>query len=98
MFVARSIAADHKDLIHDVSYDFHGRRMATCSSDQSVKVISNVLDVGSLVLALAAASSLLFFFIVLIIPIQNSFAQISLCLVTVIGSRSVVNCVLRALL
>ncbi|CAG05024.1 unnamed protein product [Tetraodon nigroviridis] len=38
MFVARCIAADHKDLIHDVSYDFHGRRMATCSSDQSVKV------------------------------------------------------------
>ncbi|XP_077052767.1 nucleoporin SEH1 isoform X1 [Siphateles boraxobius] len=38
MFVAKSIAADHKDLIHDVSYDFHGRRMATCSSDQSVKV------------------------------------------------------------
>ncbi|MEQ2161401.1 hypothetical protein GOODEAATRI_009296, partial [Goodea atripinnis] len=38
MFVARSIAADHKDLIHDVSYDFHGRRMATCSSDQSVKI------------------------------------------------------------
>ncbi len=37
MFVAKSIAADHKDLIHDVSYDFHGRRMATCSSDQSVK-------------------------------------------------------------
>uniref|UniRef100_A0A3Q2DWC4 SEH1-like (S. cerevisiae) n=1 Tax=Cyprinodon variegatus TaxID=28743 RepID=A0A3Q2DWC4_CYPVA len=38
MFVAHRIAADHKDLIHDVSYDFHGRRMATCSSDQSVKV------------------------------------------------------------
>ncbi|EDO31822.1 predicted protein [Nematostella vectensis] len=38
MFVAREISADHKDLIHDVSYDFHGRRMATCSSDQSVKV------------------------------------------------------------
>uniref|UniRef100_A0A8C4KYE3 Nucleoporin SEH1 n=1 Tax=Equus asinus TaxID=9793 RepID=A0A8C4KYE3_EQUAS len=38
MFVAHSIAADHKDLIHDVSFDFHGRRMATCSSDQSVKV------------------------------------------------------------
>ena len=38
MFVAREIPAEHKDLIHDVSYDFHGRRMATCSSDQSVKV------------------------------------------------------------
>jgi WD40 repeat protein len=38
MFIAREISAGHKDLIHDVSYDFHGRRMATCSSDQSVKV------------------------------------------------------------
>ncbi|CAK8671113.1 unnamed protein product [Clavelina lepadiformis] len=28
----------HKDLIHDVSFDFFGKRMATCSSDQSVKV------------------------------------------------------------
>lgn len=38
MFVAKSITVDHKDLIHDVSYDFHGRQMATCSSDQTVKV------------------------------------------------------------
>lgn len=38
MFQARTINADHKDLIHDVAYDFYGRRMATCSSDQSVKV------------------------------------------------------------
>uniref|UniRef100_A0A8C5JYZ8 Nucleoporin SEH1-like n=1 Tax=Jaculus jaculus TaxID=51337 RepID=A0A8C5JYZ8_JACJA len=37
MFVARSIAVDHKDLIYDVSFDFHGHHMATCSSDQSVK-------------------------------------------------------------
>lgn len=39
MFLARSIHADHKDLIHDVAYDFYGKRLATCSSDQSVKVI-----------------------------------------------------------
>ncbi|KAL1419884.1 hypothetical protein MTO96_004639 [Rhipicephalus appendiculatus] len=38
MFVARSIAADHNDLIHDVAYDFYGKRLATCSSDQTVKV------------------------------------------------------------
>ncbi len=38
MFTAKEISTDHKDLIHDVSYDFYGRRMATCSSDQSVKV------------------------------------------------------------
>lgn len=90
MFVARSIAADHKDLIHDVSYDFHGRRMATCSSDQSVKVISHLRDVGSLVLALAAAS-LLLFLIVLVIWKQNRFPPFSPCLVTVIDRRSVVD-------
>ncbi|CAL1263755.1 unnamed protein product [Larinioides sclopetarius] len=37
MFVSRSIPADHKDLIHDVAYDFYGERLATCSSDQTVK-------------------------------------------------------------
>jgi len=38
MFVLKSISADHKDLIHDVAFDFYGRRFATCSSDQNVKV------------------------------------------------------------
>ena len=38
MFSTRSIPADHKDLVHDVSYDFYGKRFATCSSDQFVKV------------------------------------------------------------
>lgn len=37
-FVSRTLQAEHKDIIHDVSFDFHGKRMATCSSDQSVKV------------------------------------------------------------
>ena len=38
MFTTKSIPVAHKDLIHDVAYDFHGKRMATCSSDQCVKV------------------------------------------------------------
>lgn len=38
MFVSSSIHANHADLIHDVAYDFYGRRMATCSSDQMIKV------------------------------------------------------------
>lgn len=38
MFEAHSINAEHKDLIHDIAYDFYGQRMATCSSDQIVKV------------------------------------------------------------
>jgi len=38
MFVARNISTEHKDLIHDVAYDFYGTRMATCSSDQTVRI------------------------------------------------------------
>ena len=38
MYVTKSIDANHEDLIHDVAYDFYGKRMATCSSDQKVKV------------------------------------------------------------
>ena len=38
MFTSKSIDAEHKDLIQDVAYDFHGKRMATCSCDQHVKV------------------------------------------------------------
>lgn len=37
-FRATKINAAHKDLIHDVSFDHYGKRMATCSSDQTVKV------------------------------------------------------------
>ena len=42
MFSPRQIPAEHKDLIHDVSYNFHGNRMATCSSDQTVKVMTEL--------------------------------------------------------
>ncbi|AMD21311.1 HER032Wp [Eremothecium sinecaudum] len=28
----------HEDLIHDICYDFYGRHVATCSSDQHIKV------------------------------------------------------------
>lgn len=42
MFEVQEINAEHKDLIHDVAYDFYGQRMATCSSDQYVKV-SNLI-------------------------------------------------------
>lgn len=38
LFESQTIIADHKDLIHDVAFDFYGERMTTCSSDQYVKV------------------------------------------------------------
>lgn len=41
MFESHEVNAEHKDLIHDVAYDYYGRRMATCSSDQYVKVRNN---------------------------------------------------------
>jgi hypothetical protein len=34
---ATRLQHEHKDLIHDVAYDFYGRRMATCSSDQMIR-------------------------------------------------------------
>ena len=37
-FTATSIPGGHKDLIHDVAYDWYGCRMATCSSDHHVKI------------------------------------------------------------
>lgn len=32
----------HIDVIHDISHNFYGKRMAACSSDQCVKVIYTV--------------------------------------------------------
>ena len=38
MFETKTVDTDHKDVIHDIAFDYYGRRMATCSSDQVVKV------------------------------------------------------------
>lgn len=41
IFMASSLTkfdTGHEDLIHDISYDFYGKRLVTCSSDQRIKV------------------------------------------------------------
>lgn len=38
MEVNHQVHHEHRDLVHDVAYDFYGRRMATCSSDQTIKI------------------------------------------------------------
>jgi nucleoporin SEH1 len=38
MRVFHRFATSHQDLIHDLSYDYYGTRIATCSSDQSIKI------------------------------------------------------------
>ncbi|CDK24080.1 unnamed protein product [Kuraishia capsulata CBS 1993] len=34
----KPFATGHEELIHDLAYDFYGRQLATCSSDQHIKV------------------------------------------------------------
>lgn len=34
----KAFATNHEELIHDVSYDFYGKQLASCSSDQHIKV------------------------------------------------------------
>ncbi|CAM6105805.1 unnamed protein product [Calypogeia fissa] len=35
---AQTIESGHQDVVHDVQLDYYGKRMATCSSDRSIKV------------------------------------------------------------
>eukprot|EP00033_Pygsuia_biforma_P001083 GCRY01001233.1.p1 GENE.GCRY01001233.1~~GCRY01001233.1.p1 ORF type:complete len:338 (+),score=73.37 GCRY01001233.1:159-1172(+) len=38
MNIKKLAGAEHLDIIHDVSYDFYGTRMASCSSDQKIRI------------------------------------------------------------
>ena len=37
-YSTKQIKTDHKDLIQDIAFDFYGKRVATASLDQSVKI------------------------------------------------------------
>ena len=37
-YTTKQIRTDHKDLIQDIAFDFYGKRVATASLDQSVKI------------------------------------------------------------
>ena len=38
MYSSKVVSTDHRDLIHDVAFNFQGTQLATCSSDQTIKV------------------------------------------------------------
>jgi len=38
MKVFRRFKSKHDDYIHDIAYDFYGKRLATCSSDRKIKI------------------------------------------------------------
>lgn len=37
-YAIKQIKTDHKDLIQDIAFDFYGKRAATASLDQTVKI------------------------------------------------------------
>ena len=37
-YQTKQITTDHNDLIQDIAFDFYGKRAATASLDQSVKI------------------------------------------------------------
>lgn len=41
---AASFETGHQDMVHDVQFDYYGRRLATCSSDRTVKIFEVVGD------------------------------------------------------
>ena len=34
----KPVVTNHKDFVHDVAYNYYGKRIATCSSDEHIKV------------------------------------------------------------
>lgn len=42
MKLLQAFTTNHQDLIHDIAYDYCGKRLATCSSDQTVKIFDLV--------------------------------------------------------
>ncbi|KAI9895735.1 hypothetical protein PsorP6_018536 [Peronosclerospora sorghi] len=38
MKIFRRFPSQHSDFIHNMSFDFYGKRLATCSSDQKIKI------------------------------------------------------------
>lgn len=42
----KTLTLDHQDYIHDVSFDHHGKRIATCSSDQTIVIYDKDPETG----------------------------------------------------
>jgi len=43
-----SIDTQHEDMIHDVQPDYYGKRIATCSSDRTIKIFDNNIQVAEI--------------------------------------------------
>lgn len=37
-YATKQVRTEHKDLIQDIAFDFYGKRVATASLDQTVKI------------------------------------------------------------
>jgi protein transport protein SEC13 len=39
-----SVETQHDDMVHDAQLDYYGRKLATCSSDSTIKIFENTDD------------------------------------------------------
>lgn len=39
-----SVDTQHDDMVHDAQLDYYGRKLATCSSDRTIKIFENTDD------------------------------------------------------
>ena len=45
-FDSTTSSSEHSDFVHDVAYDFYGSRLASCSSDRTIKVWAKDASTG----------------------------------------------------
>ena len=38
---SHTVESGHQDMVHDVAMDYYGKRMATCSSDKTIKIFDS---------------------------------------------------------
>ena len=41
-----SFSLKHDDFVHDVQFDYYGKRIATCSSDEKIKIWERTTDIN----------------------------------------------------
>ena len=40
------VPTDHEDMIHDSQFDYYAKKLATCSSDRTIKIYDVSVDEG----------------------------------------------------
>jgi WD40 repeat protein len=71
-YQTKQIKTDHNDLIQDIAFDFYGKRAATASLDQSVK-IWNINDNNEWVFKEELKVTIYFYLVLVLFMRRNAF-------------------------